>query len=170
MILVSSCPIHRIQALSREWRCSWSSVDRRCSNFLCVINKCIAYTKVQYVHTTIWKETSLDTRCAYLASILLGGNIKNIHFSPEMTYWITRCLANFKTVYDMKANLTKMYCWMSAMWTTVNKHNGFSPYHMLAIHTWGNSYNWHFITNKQWVADKSIWISCNAININATRK
>ena len=35
MFLVSSCsclcPIHWSQALSREWSCSWSSADRRCS-------------------------------------------------------------------------------------------------------------------------------------------
>ena len=42
MILVSSCgclrPIHWSQVLSREWRCSWSSSDRRCSNYNLVIN------------------------------------------------------------------------------------------------------------------------------------
>ena len=40
MFLVSSCsclcPIHWIQMLSREWRCCWSSVDRRCSNYIWV--------------------------------------------------------------------------------------------------------------------------------------
>ena len=29
--------------LSREWRCSWSSADRRCSNYIWVINNSIAY-------------------------------------------------------------------------------------------------------------------------------
>ena len=42
MILVSSCtclcPIHWSQVLSREWRCSWSSTDRRCSNYIWVID------------------------------------------------------------------------------------------------------------------------------------
>ena len=31
------------QALSREWRCSWSSADRRCSNYIWVLNKFITY-------------------------------------------------------------------------------------------------------------------------------
>ena len=39
----SLCPIHWSQVLSREWRCSWSSVDRRCFNYIWVINNCIAY-------------------------------------------------------------------------------------------------------------------------------
>ena len=31
------CPIHWSQVLSQEWRCSWSSPDRRCSNYIWVI-------------------------------------------------------------------------------------------------------------------------------------
>ena len=37
------CPIHWSQVLSWEWRCSWSSADRRCSNYIWVINNFIAY-------------------------------------------------------------------------------------------------------------------------------
>ena len=32
------CSIHWSQVLSREWRCSWSSADRRCSNYIWVIS------------------------------------------------------------------------------------------------------------------------------------
>ena len=46
MILISSCrclcSIHWSQVLSREWRCSWSSADRRCSNYMWMINGFIA--------------------------------------------------------------------------------------------------------------------------------
>ena len=46
MFLVSSCSclcqIHWSQVLSREWRRSWSSADRRCSNSIWVINNFIA--------------------------------------------------------------------------------------------------------------------------------
>ena len=31
-VVFGVCPICRSQVLSREWRCSWSSADRRCSN------------------------------------------------------------------------------------------------------------------------------------------
>ena len=34
---------HWSQALCREWSCSWSSADRRCSNYIWVINNFIAY-------------------------------------------------------------------------------------------------------------------------------
>ena len=53
MFLVSSCsrlcPIHWSQALSREWRCSWSSADRRCSNYIFVIRNVIAYRSASYI-------------------------------------------------------------------------------------------------------------------------
>ena len=46
-VLVSSCscfcPIQWSQVLSRERRCSWSSADRRCSNYIWVIDNFIAY-------------------------------------------------------------------------------------------------------------------------------
>ena len=46
MILLASCsclcPIHWSQVLSRKWRCSWSSADRRCYNYIWVINNFIA--------------------------------------------------------------------------------------------------------------------------------
>ena len=35
--------------LSREWRCSWSRSNRRCSNYIWVINNFIAYQGVTYI-------------------------------------------------------------------------------------------------------------------------
>ena len=52
---VSSClavvffPIHWSQVLSGEWRCSWSSTDRQCSNYIWVMNKFIACGGVSYI-------------------------------------------------------------------------------------------------------------------------
>ena len=43
------CPIHWSQVLGREWRCSWSSADRRCSNYIWVVNNFIAYKGVPYI-------------------------------------------------------------------------------------------------------------------------
>ena len=53
MILVSSCsclcPIYWSQVWSWEWRCSWSSADRRCSIYIWVINSLISYNGVAYI-------------------------------------------------------------------------------------------------------------------------
>ena len=47
MFLLSSCcclcHIFWSHVLSWEWRCSWSSADRLCSNYIWVINNLIAY-------------------------------------------------------------------------------------------------------------------------------
>ena len=43
------CSIHWSHVLSGEWRCSWSSVDKRCSNYILVINKFIAFKGASYI-------------------------------------------------------------------------------------------------------------------------
>ena len=43
------CSMHWHQVLIREWRCSWRSADRRCSNYICVINNFIAYLCAAYI-------------------------------------------------------------------------------------------------------------------------
>ena len=64
MFLFSSfsclCPIHWSQVLSREWRCSWSSADRWCSNYIWMINNFIAYEGVAY----IWGLRVIKQECA----------------------------------------------------------------------------------------------------------
>ena len=60
MFLSSSCsclcPIHWSRMLSWEWRCSWSSADRRCSNYIWVINNLIAYKGATYIRGfTVWQ-------------------------------------------------------------------------------------------------------------------
>ena len=64
MFLVSSCsclcPIPRSQALSREWGYSWSSADRRCSNYIWVINSFIAYWGATYIRGLTVLQIALD--------------------------------------------------------------------------------------------------------------
>ena len=43
------CRIPWSQMLSREWRCSWSSADRRCSNYIWVIDNFFAYWGASYI-------------------------------------------------------------------------------------------------------------------------
>ena len=47
------CAIYWNQVLSGEWRCSWSSADRRCSNYIWVINN-LLLTKVRLILET-WR-------------------------------------------------------------------------------------------------------------------
>ena len=43
------CPSYWCQVLRREWRCSWSSAERRCSNYIWVIDKSIARYGASYI-------------------------------------------------------------------------------------------------------------------------
>ena len=47
--ILAQVSIHWSQVLSWEWRCSWSSADRRCSNYIWVINNFIAYKGGTYI-------------------------------------------------------------------------------------------------------------------------
>ena len=42
VLQLSKCLIHWSQVLSREWRCSWGSADKRCSNCIWVSNNFVA--------------------------------------------------------------------------------------------------------------------------------
>ena len=44
----------------REWRCSWSSADRRCSNYIWVINNFIAYQGASYIRFDGTFKQALD--------------------------------------------------------------------------------------------------------------
>ena len=48
------CLIPWSHVFSREWRCSWSNADRRCSHYIWVINKFIAYCLI----LEIWRYMS----------------------------------------------------------------------------------------------------------------
>ena len=53
MFIVSSCscllPIQWSQVFSGEWRCSWSSADRWCSNYIWMVDNFIAYQDASYI-------------------------------------------------------------------------------------------------------------------------
>ena len=76
------CAIYWSQVLSREWRCSWSSANRRCSNYIWVINNLIAY----YV--------------AYCIRGLTVMNWENSKFSLNgQRYFVSRRLINLSVYY-----------------------------------------------------------------------
>ena len=72
LVLQLFCSLHWSQVLSLEWRCSWSSANRRCSNYIWVSNNFIAYSGVSYIicltvcphwwaNTHVWSMIALIT-------------------------------------------------------------------------------------------------------------
>ena len=49
LFLQLSCPIHWSHVLSQEWRCSWSSADSQCSNYIRKMNNFIANYDAPYI-------------------------------------------------------------------------------------------------------------------------
>ena len=77
------CASYWSQVLSRECRCSWSSADRRCSNYIWVINNLMA-TKVRLILET-WRYVSFP-KCPYifatiysLSNVMTMADIKETH-------------------------------------------------------------------------------------------
>ena len=72
LLLQLFCPIHWSQVIGREWRYSWSSADRRCSNYIWVIYNFIAYLGVSY-------NKRFDGRSSWLESQIINIKLKKNH-------------------------------------------------------------------------------------------
>ena len=102
MFLVLSCnclcPIYWSHMLSWEWRCSWSSADRRCSNYIWVINNLIVYKGAPYIReftvfvfkTIFIVKILIKIFCIRLQIVLHKSCIKpwdTLHFARTMDIW-----------------------------------------------------------------------------------
>ena len=70
MFLTSSCsclcPIHSSHVLSREWRCSRSSGDRRCSNYIFILNLTFGFNGLGKGNCKTRRETFVFWDCVRL--------------------------------------------------------------------------------------------------------
>ena len=118
---------------SWEWRCSWSSTDRRCSNYIVVINKFIVNQggsfirgfKVFYVHTKIQPLKKLQ--CAFTAAF----------YSQIVIYWssVAESFSNRKTQFVIEIFCELMLVSYRVLFT--HKRATFSIQHFWAeIHSW----------------------------------
>ena len=80
------CPIHWSQVLSQEWRCSRSSADRRCSNYIWVINNffyllcCVLYQRFDGIIKQVIKGLHGAT---YMFFCLDEGNSTDLAFGKS---------------------------------------------------------------------------------------
>ena len=128
MILVSSCiclcPIYWSQVLSREWRCNWSSADRRCSNYIWVINNLIGYWGAPYIRdvTVIPNETPRADMTCKLTYLLCTTRRKVwcVVGTCHHAIW-TRILKSYFVIPNLKSVWILDYhtsaCDQSGIWT-----------------------------------------------------
>ena len=117
MLLISSCSclylIRWSQVLSWEWRCSWSSADRRCSNYIWVINNLIAYWSAPYIRDLT----------------VTGQNIPVMSLESHGVshHWQIYCLQFVQFVQQLvriqinnKANISALQYWIPPRWRIAN--------------------------------------------------
>ena len=88
-----------LNELSREWRCSWSSADRRCSNYIGVINNLIAYKVASYIRdlTVIYPRICcFSTHQDDLFIIHIEGDYASLLESVFKTEFLTTLAKRYK--------------------------------------------------------------------------
>ena len=92
LVLQLSLPSPLKPMLSWKWRCSWSSADRRCSNYIWVINNFIAYYGVSYIK---------DFMVCYLPGFLPAMTSTMLSFSLPLVLKVTNFLSSLAApIYD----------------------------------------------------------------------
>ena len=98
MFLVSlrSClrSIHWSQVLSWEWRCSWSSADRRCSNYIWVINN---YIGLLFPDFRLWSSS---------CNLLAPWSLNSLWPSNTMILW---CLWTLSSLFQLMVYVPSHY-------------------------------------------------------------
>ena len=97
MFLISACSclcaIYWSQVLSGEWRCNWSSTDRRCFIYIWVTNNLIAYQSALILET--WRYVKPDQSVDELINIWTNDGLVNWHI----------CHSTWNVQWDIPWNL-----------------------------------------------------------------
>ena len=121
--------------LSREWRCSWSSADRRCSNYIWVINNLIAQSSASYIRD--------------LAVIFIALSVFTLYFHGSHWYYLA-IFFQYWSVFIQETHFAMHLC-IGIRWTQTSishlcqfkclshKTVGFHAIYR----KWHDSYNWY---------------------------
>ena len=114
------CPIYWSHVLSRKWRCSWSSADRRCSNYMYiwVINDLIAKLGATYIRDLTVSRLGLKREWSKLCAWCIPP-------SPYLSQLPIRPYGAYGTLnYDFKFPIVKRQCiWKCIILFTNNWHH-----------------------------------------------
>ena len=108
--------------LSREWRRSWSSADRQCSNYIWMINKFIAYQDVSYIRVwgylcfvkkfikCIWKLYSPIVshlpQCV-VPKLNINDNVTNLFDARDRIFWLWGSISGLLMHWLLKSPVHK---------------------------------------------------------------
>ena len=111
------CTIYWSQVLNGEWRYSWSSADRRCSNYIWVINNLIAYYSAFYIrYLTVTKDLLYNSHNASVTYPILHQFVTEmctyVHIS--VTKW---CIVGYLShaTWDLQDGSIPLWSWGIAL-------------------------------------------------------
>ena len=142
MFLVSCCSclcrIHWSQVLSRQWRCSWSSASRRCSNYIWVINNFIGYKGASYIRRLMLilflqnNQFVMGLKCKHFI-IYLVSPVSFLNANPNIaTFLLATVLNKLSMIFAEKRRFWNSF--ISITWKYHRHHN--------------TLYKWHFLTHR----------------------
>ena len=121
------CPNHCIQVFSWEWRCSWSSTDRRCSNYIWVINNFLCLLRHK-VHNTVFRKWFhlILVWCMCTGDLICNVTVVSGVIRCQLIncwYVATKCLESYQSLglYLMRSSLS------------IQVYGEYSPYDQLIM-------------------------------------
>ena len=140
--------------LSGEWRCSWSSVDRRCSKYIWVIEKILLPNKVRLILETWWYTLSLTQMPAFLhiaRSLILGAAAKQSRNKCGSTDQYKEKCSIFKNGYHMSNTLhflgTSNFTWGAWFEYDRSRNRMSNIDYYICQHNFKRQFEWHSLSN-----------------------
>ena len=95
--------------VSQEWRCSWSSADRRCCNYIWVINNFIVYWGATYI-----RGSTVIVKC--WAKITMVDGTSMVSSWNGSTFGITGLLWGQSTGNLIETSDAELWCFLKLVW------------------------------------------------------
>ena len=133
------CPIHWSQVFSREWRCSSSSADRRCSNYIWVINSFITYQDVTraWLILVVWRYSCVlnikkkhgkncqktNSKTLFLQISIETNKITHHFSSQHIRLWGQRLSNSLYIMFYSDASILWVVCYIGLQFSLTTLHD-----------------------------------------------
>ena len=150
MFLVSACSclcaMHWSQVLSGEWRCNWSSADRRCFNYIWVINIFINLLKCTYIRDLRYVKLC---RHPLISTTIPTSSVNPIEWDTDSTLiskWIWRKVFR-DHFHNGNSYILMTLFFRNSMKNKWNELLGYMPLlcqvQLNGARRWGDTCSWH---------------------------
>ena len=130
------CPIHWSQALSQKWRCSGSSTNRRCSNYIWVRDTFFTYWSATYIRG-FTACIPYSQHHGYYSFVMQGASCHGY----DLAFQQYSCFSTSQVNTLWYANITWELnpCLLASWWNCVDAASFLIWYVMLTGHTFSQA-------------------------------